>query len=100
MDKYNQNSCTSTESFKYNIYSDISKCETIIEEATCEYKKNNFKNILSYLQKILYILDNYEDTEKKELKKHTMKLRPRKKTCGSVDIIGEAPPYPFYNFSL
>ena len=101
MDKYNQNSCTSTESFKYNIYSDIAKCETIIEESTCEYKQNNFKNILSYLKKISYILDNYENTEKKELKKHTMNLRPRKnKIVGSVDVIGEAPPYPFYNFSL
>ena len=101
MDKYNQNSSLSIESFKYNIYSDISKCETIIKETTCEYKKNNFKNIMSYLNKISYILDNYESTEKNELKKHTMNLRPRKnKTVGSVDVLGEAPPYPFYNFSL
>lgn len=102
MDKYNQNSSTCIESFKYNIYSDITKCETILEETTCEYKKNNFKHILSYLQKISHILDNYENTEKKQLKKHTMNLRPRKNKAniGSVEVIGDASPYPFYNFSL
>ena len=39
MDKYNQNSCTSTESFKYNIYSDIEKCENIIDKSQCEVKR-------------------------------------------------------------
>tara|TARA_Y100001980_G_C14164820_1_gene42177 strand:+ start:179 stop:487 length:309 start_codon:yes stop_codon:yes gene_type:complete len=102
MDKYNQNSCTSIESFKYNIYSDIEKCETIIDKTQCEIKRKNFTQIIKHLKHIKDILDNYENTEKKELKKHTMNLRPRKNKAniGSVEVIGKASPYPFYNFSL
>ena len=101
MGKYNQNSCTSNESFKYNIYSDIEKCENIIDKTQCEVKRKNFTQIMKHLKHIENILDNYENTEKKKLKKHTMNLRPRKnKTVGSVEVIGTALPYPFYNFSL
>lgn len=95
---HNSNCCLSIDSFKYNIYSDISKCESILELSNCEDTKSKFRSILSHLQKILKILDS---TEKKELKKHTMNLRPRKnKVVTGVEVIGEAPPYPFYNFSL
>jgi len=91
-----------SESFKYNIYSNIAICKTIIDKTQCEIKRKNFTQIIKHLKHIENILDNYENTEKKELKKHTMNLRPRKNKAniGSVEVIGEAPPYPFYNLSL
>ncbi len=103
MEKYNQNSSLSIESFKYNIYSDISKCETIIDKTHCEIKRKNFTQIMKHLKQIVNILDNSENTENTEkngLKKHTMNLRPRKNktNIGSVEVFGEASPYPFYNF--
>ena len=67
--------------------------------------KSNIHNVLYLANEIKSIsetiIENLEYTEKKTLKKHTMNLRPRKnKAVGSVDVIGEAPPYPYYNQNL
>lgn len=98
MDGHNQKCCACGDSFKYDINLNISKCKSIVKVTSCEKTKNTYMSIMTHLYEIVNILEKDNITEKKQLKKHTMNLRPRKNNDIGIEIIGDAPTYPFYNF--
>jgi len=76
-------------------------CSNMILHLNSGLSKANINIILDITNKIKIILDTITDkiedldlTETKELKKHTMNLRSAKK---GIEVIGNAPPYPYYN---